>query len=212
MTRLKNCAIGLAMLFSAAILPGCAQQLPHLDTIKTLQPASLKASGKSLVVFSGSFSDPRAIFGIEPQADLTFAKPGENALDGILSGITSSSNDSREKPTVKEVASGKYNLVSFVLMSGGKPFVQNSSGMTGLPLGDISLAPGEIVYVGHIQFVGKDPKLIIGPATKFNIKVEDQGAKAREYLQTLSPGLATEMTTRLMSISPLFTTASSGKK
>jgi hypothetical protein len=207
MSKLKFC-VYLAVL----LLTACAQKLPHLDNIRVMQSSTLKASGKAIVVFSGSFAITGVLGPTDSDVELTFAKPGGSIVESMMAGAMSDRGDNRERPTVKQVEAGRLNLTSFMLMVGGKPQIQNNNAaFTGVPLADITVSPGEVVYIGHVLVRGEDRAMMIGTPRSFSLTLEDHGTKARSYLQSLSPTLAEQMSTRLMTVNPIFLTKAANR-
>ncbi len=188
------------------VLAGCGGggMAPDVAALKSVAPANLKASGKAVIVFSSSYSITGILGDLDNPMQLSFGRPGSTALDALQNGVSSGSDDRRERPSIKQVDAGPLDLVSFTQMVGGKIYLTNKSAMLGVPLASLTVSPGDVVYVGHVLVVGEDRAMGIGEAKSFSLKIQDDSAKARDYLQTVSPALAQQLTVRFMTVNPIY--------
>jgi hypothetical protein len=179
------------------VLAGCGGLGgPKVNPVADVQPATLKASGKAVIIFSGSLLT-KGMWELDTPAYISWGKPFGSVMDTVQDGVSSGSGDTIDSPMVKVVTAQEFSLLSFMAKVGNTTY-SNGSAIYGLPLAGASLAPGEVVYIGHAQFLDKPSAMFSGKQASFGLRVLDGSAKARAYLATLSPALAQQMTVRFM--------------
>jgi hypothetical protein len=211
----RSCLLATVCLVAVA-LAACS------STVIAPQPAPT-TPGKAVVIGSGTGDPVTAWLSGPGVADVTFdwvpksVKPG--ALEGVLFEGHFSTKLVRIATSVPKpltISAGTYRLAAYKMQLGtanystGSLFKEAVQGKGPTSLAEFNVAPGEVVYIGHMVLAtdaGDKPR---GARVSYTLNVEDRSNEARVHLARTNPDDAARMIVRLATINPRIAKADTG--
>jgi hypothetical protein len=174
-------------------LSGCAGT-SWQDDIKAVQPATLAQRGKAAIIISSSIRVPNIVFTPrEIPVSLGWYPSGSKQNGRVWTNM----KQTADHPSIVEVDPGTYELDNLNFWHGADHVFSESWTKN---MAHVSVAAGEVIYLGHVQLVVDG---VLRRHSRFTLTVVNNQDKARATLATVKPELAAKMVTRLITPNPV---------
>jgi hypothetical protein len=192
-------AVAILSCIYLMLISGCSSGPSWQDQVNALQPATFAQRGKAAIILSSSIRRDDLLSGPHEFAvGLGWCPPGwkREGLFGPNPPVRTGYDQSPEHPFISEVDAGTYELRYLSFMYDRAMFSNDNSDTK---MARITVAAGEVVYLGHVQVVVDG---VLGRHSEFTLAVVNNQDKARAALATVRPELASKMVTRLITPTP----------